>query len=595
MDRLQDDLLDAWQGQLGAAPPGGLRLDDIAMRVAAWHNRHPLAQRITPAQVQGVGWVALPFAQRPGAAPLAGDDLPTLADALPAMPATGAAPDLPPPPSATRLRDRAQARAGSAPAPAQPAAPAPPRLPWPQRLLQGAKAALLGAQAALQGLAALADPRTLRARWQQAGAERRRLRSRQRALQAAYSEDFIAPLKPARTARWALLHGRLHPQRAGLPLREVLADARWQRQGSALTQLYLPTAAIELGPRRVRLLLAPPGAGGGLQAIGPRLYSRQRATALAAGLLLVAAALARPSLPPMAAWPTLASVQAWPGVGPLQALVRGWLQPAAAPAAAALAPGPADAASGAAAAPADAAASALEGVAGTGPQPAAGEASGAAAAATLGAWPDVTAGAASAALPGLADPGSASPAPNGALADTGAVALAPDDPPPPPLPPRTEAAGASLAAPVTAAPARPWARPLVPPLDEATKAAARQTVADLRAARGDPPVPPASSPAAPPASPRAAASPPPAAAAAEIGPTFALTTRPLRTRAESEQVAAAVRALMDGHTREPVLVELMPAGEDWRVVCWPFLRRQDAQLARALLLTRGLRLETVEF
>jgi len=69
----------------------------------------------------------------------------------------------------------------------------------------------------------------------------------------------------------------------------------------------------------------------------------------------------------------------------------------------------------------------------------------------------------------------------------------------------------------------------------------------------------------------------------------------MRTRAESEQVKAAISGLLAQHTREPLMVELMPVGEDWRVVCWPFLRREDAQLARALLLTRGLRMEPVEF
>ncbi|MFG5410840.1 hypothetical protein ABXN37_25415 [Piscinibacter sakaiensis] len=37
----------------------------LAERIAAWHNRHPLARRIVPAQVHGTGVVALPFA--PGA------------------------------------------------------------------------------------------------------------------------------------------------------------------------------------------------------------------------------------------------------------------------------------------------------------------------------------------------------------------------------------------------------------------------------------------------------------------------------------------------------------------------------------------------
>ena len=35
--------------------------DDLAARVVAWHNRHPLARRITAAQVVSLGWVSFPF------------------------------------------------------------------------------------------------------------------------------------------------------------------------------------------------------------------------------------------------------------------------------------------------------------------------------------------------------------------------------------------------------------------------------------------------------------------------------------------------------------------------------------------------------
>jgi hypothetical protein len=39
-----------------------LRPADLAARVVAWHNRHPLARRITREQVGGIGAVSLPFA-----------------------------------------------------------------------------------------------------------------------------------------------------------------------------------------------------------------------------------------------------------------------------------------------------------------------------------------------------------------------------------------------------------------------------------------------------------------------------------------------------------------------------------------------------
>ena len=35
------------------------RPQDLAARVVAWHNRHPLAERITLQQVHAMGWVAL--------------------------------------------------------------------------------------------------------------------------------------------------------------------------------------------------------------------------------------------------------------------------------------------------------------------------------------------------------------------------------------------------------------------------------------------------------------------------------------------------------------------------------------------------------
>lgn len=54
-----------------------LRPADLAARVVAWHNRHPLARRITPAQVGGIGVVSLPFALPEAAAD----------GAVPAMPA----------------------------------------------------------------------------------------------------------------------------------------------------------------------------------------------------------------------------------------------------------------------------------------------------------------------------------------------------------------------------------------------------------------------------------------------------------------------------------------------------------------------------
>jgi hypothetical protein len=41
----------------------------VVARVVAWHNRHPLAVRITPEQVHSVGVVSLPYAVRGASLP----------------------------------------------------------------------------------------------------------------------------------------------------------------------------------------------------------------------------------------------------------------------------------------------------------------------------------------------------------------------------------------------------------------------------------------------------------------------------------------------------------------------------------------------
>ena len=46
-----------------SAPPESSFAADVAAQVVAWHNRHPLARRITRQDVQGVGIVTLPFAR----------------------------------------------------------------------------------------------------------------------------------------------------------------------------------------------------------------------------------------------------------------------------------------------------------------------------------------------------------------------------------------------------------------------------------------------------------------------------------------------------------------------------------------------------
>ena len=117
------------------------------------------------------------------------------------------------------------------------------------------------------------------------------------------------------------------------------------------------------------------------------------------------------------------------------------------------------------------------------------------------------------------------------------------------------------------------------PAPQSTAAAARSTPAPNPAA-------------APAAGPRLAATP----TATPAAPTaFALTTRMLRTRAEADQVRVAMRALLQTLGAKDVKVDVLSQGDDWRVVGMPFARRADADKARALLVSRGMRVEVVGF
>jgi hypothetical protein len=92
--------------------------------------------------------------------------------------------------------------------------------------------------------------------------------------------------------------------------------------------------------------------------------------------------------------------------------------------------------------------------------------------------------------------------------------------------------------------------------------------------------------------PAAAAHVPPA------GPRFALATRLLRTRAEAEQFQAAMSALLRSGTagqQSKVQTDILPEGEDWRVVGMPFAQRDEAEKTRRLLITRGMRVEVINF
>ena len=84
-------------------------------------------------------------------------------------------------------------------------------------------------------------------------------------------------------------------------------------------------------------------------------------------------------------------------------------------------------------------------------------------------------------------------------------------------------------------------------------------------------------------------------AAATAGPAFALSSRVIRTKSESEQIAEALRGLLATGDAPRLQVENLRSGDDWRVVCWPFTTRDQADKARALLASRGMKFQVVDF
>jgi hypothetical protein len=566
-------------------------------RLVAWHNRHPLARRLSASQVQSVGYVAVPF-------------LPPAGEAPPQAPAAA------PPPAAAAgeglsLRERALARAQ-----------------------QGEGAAASG------GATAAAPAR--RARPQRAPAAVRPAKGP--LPRPAFSEDFIAPLRPRQVARWLARHGQADAALArGVPVRQVAADPERAPRKDEVQTLYALTAMVEVGGRRIRplLSLASPEA-----VLGTRLWSAARVAAAAGStccLLLAAGAAAwwwpaqgaadgsadvlaglhTPAHQGLPALPAQAASAAFPSIKPSLVTPPPRLQPALADT------GLGPAGTGAAHPPDTVHAT----PAAAGPTP--GLTTEATPGRTPDAMPDPTSGAsrgaAPAALAGLAAsaaaatppagagtapatpaPG-ASPAPGPAQGLPGAVA---DAVPPPGRPLDVEPTLGRIELPSLGLPRPDRARPRAaePALVQAPGTAglpppaAAQPLPAPAARVGTAAGPAAPLPLAPPApqppaaadvtGPAQAALPPPAPAAAPVPagpPVFALSTRVLRTRAESELTMAAMKSLLLTAGYRDVQVEVLPVGDDWRVVGWPFARRAQADQARSLLASRGMRLEVVDF
>ena len=353
--------------------------------------------------------------------------------------------------------------------------------------------------------------------------------------EAAFDEAFLESISPPLVARWAAQHAReLSVEPNDGPVRRVAATG-----AGSMRAFYAMTALIEIAGQRSRVLVGP---GEQPAVLGRRLWSRPRMAAVA-GALVVAAGLA---------W-------IWQNV-PLQGLA-----PAASPAA--------SSASSAVAASAPVPVAQPAGALAAAPQPAASTRPAVALRA------DAVPMAASAAVPAATAKPASAPI---VVAATPKPALAP-----PPAASAPASAPAAIAPPLDVEPqlGRITLPPLNLPHGDAARNAARAKLAASAAAQGQ------ASAAAQKSEPRGAM----AAAAAPGAPAFAVSTRILRTRAESEQVMVAMQALLATTGARGVRVEIVPAGADWRVVGWPFARRDEADRARALLASRGMRVEVVDF
>lgn len=571
-----------------------IRMKEVAARVVAWHNRHPLAQRVTLGQVDGIGVIALPFvtaSERVGAAvrpdlvaprvvvepsfepPVLDEPVSVIESAMAGQEGAATPPDGPAAEDSPRprLRDRATAQAGDEPGATSPdtsASEASPSLPaWHPK----------------------AWAQTLR-RWLWPGSRT--------GFQGVFSEDFIAPISPKQVSRWALAHGSTTwPGETHWPRREVAPDAALLSRvtgGSGVepVTLYLVTAAIVTHKGRLRVLLGRDG-----RALGPRQFSLMRIL-LACALML-----------------GLAAGGAWQVWGP------GGAEKAPPEATAASAPA-------GAASVARSAASAV-----TPPQP------------TLLIAPDLAprhaaSAVASAPATGASSPQEPTPAPGTALimdksVPTTVAAAAPATPQASgPAAAKTVAPAPSAAGPATAA------RPRAPSLNEgklaamggklgiseADKQAALTESRRLRASEPkakDAPLPvPVATPnkegrAAKPATP--APEPPEQAAtvakpqAAELGLNaasarqsgatgpkgqrfYALVSKSSFTKVEADARmvqlrSAAANAIAPAGTR----IEVIQARNAWQAVWWPFTKREDAERARGLLAARGMPVDIVEF
>ncbi|MBT9493805.1 MAG: hypothetical protein IV107_16010 [Paucibacter sp.] len=524
-------------------------MDRLAEQVVAWHNRHPLAKRITIYDVHTMGVVALPFMRNAPADAAArhaggkGKVEPVLTDEISAESLAAAWEDegltIAAHPNAAHL----DALADQEPLP---------RPDWRARLSR------LMFWRKPAGAAALAKS------W------------------PVFSERFVSHLSPRRIAAFAQAQGYTkQPGDATWPQRIVPIDEALMETGSGggawPYELYVMSAAIDAGRSRSRILI---GRGRQPQILGRRCLSPRRLGLVALLLLAVLGAGAGLLLP--------AAKKSQPAVEPAVAAASAASSSSAASAVSAVLP--------IAAAPASAAVAAVPATAASVPMPEPIPAAAASTAALLPASSAATASTEAATEPAASEentpprpdirpifikpiPGRTAP-PLGARPKEEPAAADAQVPPAPQTKPE----------PIELGLPKPKARsPLAhdaskPKLSSAAEPASAVAVA-----------PTAVTPRAAPPDPKAVAK----AAALVNKPVVALVGPVSANKADAEATLARMRNMLapsqGGAGGAALQAQVFQTPEGWRPAVWPFASREEAQLINATLIARGMRTRAVDF
>jgi hypothetical protein len=530
-------------------------MDRLAEQVVVWHNRHPLAKRITIYDVHTIGVVALPF-MRSGPATPAGKVEPVLNDELSA-------------------EDLAIAAAFGAQATHEGTRHQPP-------------AAELGHQARPATAFIWRDWKSWR-RWAALAVRPARYWAALRAsfgqrssIQPrswpAFSESFITGLSPKRIAAFArdcgytqLPGGPDWPQRI-VPFDDGLMAGHSAAAGAWPFELYLLSAGIDAGSSRSRILL---GQGRPNPVIGRRCLSPQRlslAGLLALGLIAVAVGLL---------WPRLKDTQT-DAVSAVSVAASAASSAAAVPAAEAAAP------TASAALAATQLANAASANRAVNAEPSASRASPSLA--------SVLASAASAPKKTADTPAKPEPAPAAVAASEPVPDIRPQFVKPIPkrpvrslhTPEPETPLTASKTAPAEAKPdAKSGSKTSPSPTPQAAPKMAK-TPADKTAERASKDE--AADPISKARVPGQIAGPSSQTVVALVGPTT-------RSRGEAETMLLRMRTLIEPTQANPAALQaqVFQTPDGWRPAVWPFASREEAQLINATLIARGLRVKAVDF